>query len=67
MESHLIQSANTARGFAIGILRTIAYGDTVFQVVRLDPRSRYVVLHTEATEAEARKLANVEYRKDRAA
>lgn len=67
MESHLIKSANTQRGFAIGVLRTIAYGNTVFQVIRLDPQSRYVIISNHETEAGARESANVAYRADRAA
>jgi hypothetical protein len=67
MESHLIKSANTGGGWAIGLLRTIAYGNTVYQVVRMDPQSRYVVISNHDAEADARKAANHEYRLDKAA
>lgn len=67
MESKLIKSANTRNGFAIGLLRTIAYGSTVYQVIRMDAASRYVVIENFDDEADARKRANAEYKADKAA
>lgn len=65
----LIASANTDGGFAIGIVRDVTYttGKDFFRVVRLDPQSRYVTITIHATEAQARKSANHEYRAEMAA
>ena len=65
----LIASANTAAGFAIGIVSKTAYttGKTYFEVVRMDRQSRYVTLSRHSDEAAARKAANAEYRADKRA
>lgn len=65
----LIASANTDGGFAIGIVRAISYttGKYFYRVVRLDPQSRYVTITVHATEEQARKSANIEYRAEMAA
>jgi predicted peptidase len=59
----LIASANTRNGFAIGVVRNAGR----FSVVRMDRRSKYVTLTIHATEAAARKAANIEWAADRAA
>ena len=59
--AHLIASANTTAGFAIGIVAT----GSAFEVVRMDRRSRYVTLSRHTSEAAARTRANAEYRADK--
>jgi len=56
----LIASANTAAGFAIGVVKVADR----FEVVRMDRRSRYVTLSRHSTETAARTAANAEYRAD---
>lgn len=65
----LIASANTSNGFAIGIVKSSNYrtGRDQFQVVRMDRNSRYVTITRHASEADARKRANAEWRADMAA
>lgn len=59
--TQLIASANTSKGFAIGIIRTGKY----FDVIRMDRRSRYVTISHHNDEASARRRANAEYKADR--
>ena len=61
--ARLIASANTARGFAIGIIRVGKY----FDVVRMDRQSRYVTISHHDDEATARRRANAEWRAERPA
>ena len=58
----LIQSANTANGFAIGIVRNARSGK--FLVVRMDRQSRFVTISAHAAEADARTRANREWAAD---
>ncbi len=62
----LIASANTYAGFAIGIVKSRNYrtGASQFQVVRMDRASRYVTLAICASEGDARKRANAEWKAD---
>lgn len=64
-----IKIANTTAGFAIGLLRGKSHRDgaVFFEVVRMDPRSKYVVLHRTGDPVKARELANREYFADKAA
>ena len=64
---HLIASANTSNGFAIGIVKNSNYltGKDQFQVVRLDRQSKYVTISRHADEADARKRANAEWKADK--
>lgn len=67
--THLIASANTTNGFAIGITASESKGTqpgTYFSVIRLNRQSKYVTLSTHRSEAEARKAANVAYKGDTA-
>jgi hypothetical protein len=66
MKSTAIAIHNTRNGWAIGILQVTNRhtGEPIFQVVRMDRRSVYVVIKTAATEKEARRLANREWSAD---
>lgn len=58
-----IELASTRHGWAIAILR----GTFFYEVVRVSPDNKYVVLHREGDFKKARALANREWAADRAA
>ena len=58
----LLKSANTQRGYAIGIMEEQSRsGETAYTVVRLDPRSKYIVLDRYSDLEKARIRANDEW------
>lgn len=64
-----IKLTNTRNGWAIALLRGTSYSDGTpyYEVVRVAPDNKYLVLHREGDLQKARDLANREWAADRAA